>query len=323
MPSGVPSGAVMGTPSRSSGIRVNATLAAAARRRRVRHRHPQPLHPRRPRLDEAARADRDRARDADGERVRLRDLRRVDGGAAAVDVIAHHVDRLVDPLPKHILRRRLREQHAHRHRRVHRHKGAHSAGQEHLLARHRVEDGVAHALRLPQVVVRDAARLAGRGVLIKEHLRVRKLRVADEEREWVGQLAKAAEPARVRGLVVAAGSTGSDGTVSAICRWEVATGLCGCRAWCRVRQEISICLRPSLEPRSLGSALARVSSRVAARRGSLVAPSPSSRRFRRSWAARRSLWSAWRCQHHWPGAEGPGAGTLRLLLYGRHRAQAL
>ena len=30
VPSGVPSGAVMGTPSRSSGIRVNATLAAPA-----------------------------------------------------------------------------------------------------------------------------------------------------------------------------------------------------------------------------------------------------------------------------------------------------
>ena len=126
----------------------------------VRHRKPEALHPRRPCLDELARANRDRARHADCEPIRLAELRPVDRRPRPIDVVAHDVDALVHPLPEDGLRRRRRHQHADGGDRVSRHKGRHAARQEHRLVGDRVDHRVLDALSIPQLRVGRVGRAA-------------------------------------------------------------------------------------------------------------------------------------------------------------------
>mmetsp|Transcript_17099 Transcript_17099/g.40760 ORF Transcript_17099/g.40760 Transcript_17099/m.40760 type:complete len:374 (+) Transcript_17099:22-1143(+) len=175
--------------------------AARQHHRHIRHGDPQPLYHWRPSLDQLARADGDAARDSDRQRVGLTDLRPLDGGARAVDVVAHDVDTLVQPLPEDDLRRRGRHQHADRRNRVHRHEGRHPAWHEHLLAGGGMDDGVLDPLRIPQVSVRRLGRRTARVPLQQVDLGG-ELVVADEERRGRDHLAEVREAAGVRLLVV-------------------------------------------------------------------------------------------------------------------------
>ena len=168
--------------------------------RRVWHRDPQPLHPRRTRRHELAGSDGDAAGGRNGEAIGLGDLRDVDGGATAVDVVAHHIHRLIDPLPEDSLHRRFGKEHARGRDGIGRHKGGHATRQEHLFASDRVDDGVLDALRLPQVRVRRRA--VALVIVGQEVLRLLEHRVVHKQRRRIGHLTKVGEAALEGRLVV-------------------------------------------------------------------------------------------------------------------------
>lgn len=161
------------------------------------------LHRRRPGRDQLLGADCDAAAHADREAVRLGELAPVDRRARPVHVVAHHVHRLVDPLPEDGLSRRGRDQHPDGRDGVHRHEGAHPAGQEHLLAGHGVDDRVLHPLRVPQLRVRRARFLA-LGVAAQQVDLGLELVVRDEQRARVDHLAEVREASGIGTLVVPA-----------------------------------------------------------------------------------------------------------------------